>query len=670
MNYIYMAFSLALLLLNLAGLTLIARRWVPPFALARSVGIFVLCLVLFFIEHFIGLGQLTWVWPISSVVSAVIIYQQRATLATAGFWWAEGVFYAAFFYVFAWRFAFPTIYPSSEMVTDLYFIANYSEGSTLPPLDHWYPPHVFNIYYAFQHYAAALMGRIFGFDPGTTYNLAFTLLMALPATLAWEFAGHYVQNRAAKLLLLVALVSGGTGISPLAHLLVQGVKDNPSAEALDADARNMMVMSQRFIGVLDKNITTPLGHALFPPLADEQKPTPDFEPRELQMESYGYQIFLGDYHPPLGSYFLLVLALALIAAIEAHSVGRLGQALLAATVPVVLVTNAWVFPLQASLLLGWIIYRYWLKNPPDWLWLLGGGLLALALLYPFLSGFAVNAPGAPIRLTLATDHTPLSRFIGQHWPLLLLIGLGLFEPRTRKLTAALALTFGLLLLLSEIVYVDDPTGGKYERANTTMKWWGWIWCGGILSLGALCLGSTLRGVRWAASAALLLVSVYAYDVGRYFVVGGKGDLGQLSGHHWMTQEPTIKAQIEYLKGAPYGIVLENEYGNAYTNTSLYALFTGKPVLLGWPIHLMTWRGDVPDVWALNTQIQQFYAGDLRDSLEWLLLNKVQYIVWSATENSKEPKSFDKIQQQIGSRYAWKEFYMAGDYRVGLWVRQL
>ncbi|MBI3776652.1 MAG: hypothetical protein HY273_14115, partial [Gammaproteobacteria bacterium] len=492
MNYIYTAFSLALLLLNLAGLTLIIQRWVAPFALARSVGIFALCLSTFFLEHFIGLGQLTWVWPITSVVSTLLLYRQAATLVTSGFWRAEGVFYAAFFYVFAWRFAFPTIYPSSEMVTDLYFIANYLDGSTLPPLDHWYPPHVFNIYYAFQHYAAALMGRIFGYDPGTTYNLGFTLLMALPVTLAWEFTSYFVKNTAAKIVLLVALVSGGTGISPLAHLLVQGSSDPSTAEALDADARNMMVMSQRFIGVLDKNINTRLGHALFPPLAPEQKPAPEFEPRELQMESYGYQIFLGDYHPPLGSYFLLVLALALIAAIAMQTVGRLGQALLAATVPVVLVTNAWVFPLQGCLLLGWIVYRYWLKNPPDWAWLLGGGLLALALLYPFLSGFAVNAPGAPIRLTAANDHTPLPHFIGQHWPLLILIALGLFEPRTRKFSVAMAVTFGMLLLLSEMVYVDDPTEGKYERANTTMKWWGWIWCGGILSLGALCLGSALR----------------------------------------------------------------------------------------------------------------------------------------------------------------------------------
>jgi uncharacterized membrane protein len=126
--------------------------------------------------------------------------------------------------------------------------------------------------------------------------------------------------------------------------------------------------------------------------------------------------------------------------------------------------------------------------------------------------------------------------------------------------------------------------------------------------------------------------------------------------------------IHYLKDAPKGIVLENEYGNAYTNTTLYALFAGKPALLGWPLHLLTWRGDVPDVWALNTQIQTFYAGTLPNSLDWLLANGVRYVVWSATENGKDPLAFKHIRQQIGSRYQWKEFYVADDYRVGLWVR--
>ncbi len=667
MNLIYLGFTLVLLLLNLAGVTLAMHRWLPPFALARASGILLVCLVLFFIEHFFGLGRLTWVWPITSLIATSLLYRQRAQLRPSGFWRAEAVFYIAFFYVFAWKFAFPSIYPSSERVTDLYFIANYLDGTRLPPLDHWYPPHVFNIYYAFQHYAAALMGRILGLDPGHTYNIAFALLLSLPLTLAWEFAGRYIQNRGAKILLLVALAAGGTGISPLAHWIIRSAEPM-TADKIEADASERVITSQRFIGLLDQRVNTPLGERLFPHLSAEQKPSKDFEPRELQMESYGYQIVLGDYHPPLGSYFLLLLALSLIAAIEAQAVGHLAQALLAATVPAVLVTNAWAFPLQALLVLAWVGYRYWQRQPPYWRWLIGGGLVALALIYPFLTDFAANAPSTPIRWTHAIDRTPLDRFIGQHWPLLLLMVLAAFNPSTRRLSATFALAFACMLLISELFYVDDPTGGKFERSNTTMKWWGWIWCGGLVSLGALCLGSRARAIRWTAAAVLLLVSVYVYDVARYYVVMGKGDLGHLSGHYWLTQDPTNRDLIRYLKDAPRGIVLENEYDNSYTNTSLYGLFTGKPVLLGWPLHLATWRGDVPDVWALNTQIQNFYAGTLSNSLDWLLANDVRYVIWSSTENTKHPEAFDNIQRQIGARYEWKAFYTADRYRVGLWVR--
>ncbi len=234
----------------------------------------------------------------------------------------------------------------------------------------------------------------------------------------------------------------------------------------------------------------------------------------------------------------------------------------------------------------------------------------------------------------------------------------------------MALTFGVMLLLSEFVYVDDVTGGKYERTNSTMKWWGWIWCGGVAMLGTLCLGSPSRRVRWAAVITLLLVSVYAYDLGRYYFLAGKTDRGQLSGHHWLTQDRTAKAMIHYLGEAPNGIVLENQYENAYSNTSLYALFTGKPALLGWPMHLVTWRGEVPDVWVMKDQVTAFYAGNLPGSLDWLQANQVRYIVWSGEENNKHPTAFNQITQQISSRYAWKEFYVAGEYRVGVWVLRL
>ena len=63
-------------------------------------------------------------------------------------------------------------------------------------------------------------------------------------------------------------------------------------------AAERVIASQRFIGNMelpnDRRITTPLGEALFPRLQGSQKPTPDFEARELPEETFGYQFFLGD----------------------------------------------------------------------------------------------------------------------------------------------------------------------------------------------------------------------------------------------------------------------------------------------------------------------------------------------------------------------------------------
>ncbi|MBI3562534.1 MAG: hypothetical protein HY080_12555 [Gammaproteobacteria bacterium] len=665
MYFIYLTLTLALLMLNLAGLTLLTRRFVPSLALARAVGIIGFCLLMFFIEHFIGLGRLNWVWPITTLLSAYLLLQQRAELRVGGFWKTELIFYGLFIYIFAWRFCFPSIYPSSEHVTDLYFIANYFDGTTLPPLDHWYPPHRFNIYYAFQHYAAALMGRIFALDPGTTYNIAFALILALPAALAWEFTGHYLKAIWIRAVLLVALVSGGTGMTPLLFF-VQPLAPNLNTHQLAGALSERIVTGQRFIGLMDQRTTAPIGLALFPRFNPADKPNPSFEPLELPEETYGYQIFLGDYHPPSGGFFLLLLALALIAAIENQRIGRIGQPLLAATLPVLMVTNTWVLPLQGILIGAWLAYRYWQKNPPDWIGLVAGGSVALVLVYPFLSGFVTNVQTTSIRFVTMINHTPLSRFIGMHWPLLLLVLFGLLNPQQRRFSISLAIVFAALLLISEFVYVDDPSGGKYERTNTTMKWWGWIWTGGLISLGTLGSSSRVRWIRWGTIAIVLLISTAVLDLSRYFVLMDKNDMGYLAGHHWLTQDPTQAALVNFLQTEPNGIVLENQYGDSYDNTTLYALFSGKPALMGWPAHLITWRRNVIDVYPMKERIQTFYAGNLADSLAWLQANHVRYIVWSPDDN-KDPQAFVRVQQQISNGYHWQVFYDTGTYRVGVWI---
>lgn len=96
MNLIYLGFTLAILMLNVAGLTLLASRFLPLLVLARAAGILMFCMSMFFIEHFVGLGSLTWVWPITTLVSAFVIWRNRTQLVENGFCRSEQVFVLAF----------------------------------------------------------------------------------------------------------------------------------------------------------------------------------------------------------------------------------------------------------------------------------------------------------------------------------------------------------------------------------------------------------------------------------------------------------------------------------------------------------------------------------------------------------------------------------------------
>ena len=675
MNLIHLLLTLLLLLLNLAGLTALLSRYISTFALARAAGILLFCLLFFFVEHFVGLGKLTWLWPLSSGAALFLLYRERQRLAEQSFWRAELVFVIALAYGLAWKWTFPVIFPTSERVTDLYFIGNYLPGSQLPPLDHWFPPNRFDFYYAFQHYAAALMGRIFGLGPGLTYNLAFALLMALPITLAWDFAARFLAHKWQRWLIIITFTLGGTGATPFVQLAYQAPA-NADSEAMSQFVNDRMAASQRFIGLFDQRLNTELGQALFP-----KAESPGWVPRELQAEDFGYQYFVSDYHPPLGGFFLLLLAIAAIGASEVRrpqpTTGEAEnandafatQALLALTVPLMLATNTWTFPLQVALLLGWIAWRYLNHRPPLWKALLLGGFAGCLLLYPFLTGFAGKALATPIRWVAAEDHTPLRQFLALHWPLLLLGGLALWQKENRRLDLLFAAVFLGLLLISEFIYVDDPTTGAYERANTTMKWWGWIWSGAVVTLGVALLASRRAWVRGLVVATCLVLNLYAFDVARYWIHSGKDDRGKLAGHGLYTRDVTVRDMFRHLEKAPYGIVLENSYGDAYTDSGIYAVFAAKPSLLGWPSHLLTWHGNVAQAWILQGQIRQFYAGTLPDAAALLSANQVDYIVWNYKDHEQQPAAWQLANASINQRYAWIEFQNNPDVHVGLWIRR-
>lgn len=657
MHLIHLIFSLALLWLHLSATSLLlARTWSLPLPVARALGIVLPALLLFFLEHFVGLGSLHWVWPCTSLLCALYLYGQRASFSEPGWRAAELAFVAAFGWGLWWKCLAPAIYPTSERVTDLYFMSNYLAGTTLPPQDHWFPDYPFDFYYAFQHYGAALLARCFNWDAGFAYNLAFALVLGVALALAWYVICRFLpSSKLSRALLLGALALGGTGVSPFVNLLVEA----PSDGSPQWRVNDQMWASARFIGNYDSRVNTDLGRAV--------APSAGLEARELPLENFGYQFYLGDYHPPLASFMLLFLVLALILHLQEQPKARLPQALLALSLPLMLISNTWIFPLLALLLGAWLIWRYQQKIAPDWGALVAGGVLGGVLIYPFLQYFSQQAVQTPIHFNLRHDLTPWRELLLLMWPLLILAPLGFVQGRKQPLAWLLCGAFFLMLLAGEFLVVDDPSVGRFERTNTTMKWWGWAWSGALLCSAGMVLAHGKLWQQRVAQLVLLALCSYALPTLDYWVESFKGNrqhFARLQGHQWFTDEAAVGDTVQYLRHAPRGRVLENWQGEAYTKQTLYALFSGQVSVMGWPHHINLWRHGQAQIQTRRQEIIEFFQGRMNQPLPWLQQHQVRYIVWSQTDNTSG--QWATINQALSGRYAWRSFIMDANNRVGVW----
>jgi Uncharacterized membrane protein (DUF2298) len=669
---IYLLLTIALILVNLAGLTAWVSRYLPAQASARMLGLFVLALVIFAFEHLHGLGKINWLWPLSTGLALWSLSTRR----DRPFWNGELVFMLGFVYGCAWRFAFPNIDAGSEHLTDLYFISNFMGGQTLPAPDRWLAGGFFDCYYAFQHYGAALLARLFNLEVGLAMNLAWALLLALMVGLAWEISGYFVSRRSFRVLLLVALISGGNGLSPLMPFMI---KDN----VIDMNTVVRRVWaSTRFAGAYDENVNTPLGRAI----AGDPKEPGFAEQPELPLETIAYYSVLGDYHPPLGGFIIALWTLALSAFLGMRKMADTAQAsdfafpsarhadslayfALGLTPALVLVTNAWVFPLQCLLLSSWLLFRHW-KADINWPALAIGGVVGFGLIYPFLSYFAPNSLATPIHLVPDGHHSPMPLLLAMHWPLLLWLGVGLAVARHSPWAGWLTLTLAVIFGLSEFIFVDDPMSGKYERFNTLLKWWSWLWPTALIGLGSVCIGSGGRAAKTLVILSLSALLVYTLDVGRYWYYVDKPQFGQMAGNGWLKQNTTLHELLTYLKNAPEGLVMESIEQGAYSSSTALALFANKPLVLGWPDHLAQWRGNPEYIANRATEIRSFYKGELADPLSFLGKFPVQTIIWTLEDEQRIPSVRQKLQAQISRDYHWRAFHQNGAEAVGIWERRL
>lgn len=264
------------------------------------------------------------------------------------------------------------------------------------------------------------------------------------------------------------------------------------------------------------NGLTPLGHSV-----SQLMTTPGVEPRDLPMEPLSYFLTKGDYHPPLAGFLLLAFAAAIIATLETgtdSSRRSVLQALLAATVPVSLISNAWILPLQCLLVGGWFAYGVIRGERKCVVAGLAGAAIATAFEYPFLLQFTQQAIGgnASIGFTSPADHTPLLGWLLTFWPVLGILVLAAFNRERRSLSVFFMVIWGIALIATEFLYNHDIYGGPYARFNSTLKWWQWVYAGIVVTLGAVNLGSKSRVCRYGTLILILPTLAFAYDLETQF----------------------------------------------------------------------------------------------------------------------------------------------------------
>jgi uncharacterized membrane protein len=247
-----------------------------------------------------------------------------------------------------------------------------------------------------------------------------------------------------------------------------------------------------------------------------------------------------------------------------------------------------------------------------------------------------------------------------------LLALQLLSGEKSRLTVGLCVLWIALLAFSEIFFVDDLYGGKYERFNSALKWWAWIYSGGILLIGGFNLRARSRICRWGTTAVLLLVCSFAGELGAYYWTMSKPHPGQLDGAAIIRDDAGEKVMLDLLRHSPPTIVLQRMPTGAYTAQPALTIFAGQTAFLGWPNHENVWRGNRSDIEVRRHEVELFFRGEIPDSSRWLADNGIGFVLWGRDENQLPPLTFDRLNDLIKDRYIWHGYYEVGTYHVGLW----
>lgn len=649
------SFQIIVLITCLIGLALIVQKLFPEvlFPLIFCFAPVGLITVLFFIEHFIPLGQAHWLWlPVVVATVVLIALRKENVLREPVIWY----FLFGFAVCFFWRFSFPDIHTNSERIADHAHLVSYSAGNLLPAEDVWMKGSKDNMYYIFQYYAAGLIHRWVGCSTGMTYHLGYCTLVGFAIAAIGMGVEMATLSRTAGILAAVTIALGGSGTTMVTPFMC------PGGGAVWA--------AMRFIGSfgLPGHGLNSFGEALVKFIGSS--------PVDAPVEHYSYLIMLGDFHPSMSSLFffgLVILAICAAERVEPNSLNdKLCVIAASATAILLLISNTWIAPLQIALVLCWLAYRWFIGRKDSWSLIIFSFVAPLGLIFPFFSQFAYETRNYGVHIEWVKQRVPFLNWLLVMLPACLCWAVGLWQFRRHSL-ARFATIVGLGAMIGTgFLYVHDMYGGPFAIFNTTLKWWPWVYAL-LLVLGiTVCWPNRRLHIPVIVIVGLTLFgNLYTFFVCEWWP-RPKKNIGRLDGYAWFTNDgPQKRAIYENLKTFQQGVVLESIPLDAGGPCITLAQFTGHYSLGGWIGHEMLWRGYRPDLLSLMEKNEAFYKGLLPDPLSWLngaVAGGVNYIVWLDRDNVRTPGLWEKLNGQLEKEYNWHAI-QTGPCPMGIWIKK-
>lgn len=658
MALLSLGFQVAAIIGLLWGAVLAVGLIVPRLSVALPLAPWMMLTGLFAIETVAGLGSLRGLATLGMGLTAWLIalsarddaMDSNATWLSA--WRAEfnprrvaraaWPFLIAFAYALTWRYRAPDLNEWIEKIPDLVQVAGHSAGAGVPSADAWLAPYANTHYYTFQHYGAAVLGRLLGLSPGLASNLGFCVLVGcIGAGFASALAGVGAGRRS-RWLIWAALLVGGSGVTLLAPWLIEGQRP----------------WERIFLFGTVPMTVAPLGTAL-------EAYAASFPRLSLPYEPLAYSILLGDFHAPLSSYALLGLAIAAGSAWRSSGQVRFA-AIVGASMTWTVLANPWALPLHSLAVGVWLVGE---RASGKVLLgaVAGGAALVWLLTWGFLSDFTIAASRQALSFAWlpAAERTPLFFFVILLGPTLLLLLAGLMSGDRSAARVSVLVASALVAL--EFVYVDDSYAGSDNRFNTVLKTWPWLASAALLlAAPRLLRRSAGRFAHVLAVAACALPCLYVGDLWRQWRDAGSASSGQLEGHAFLTVRPECRILLQRLRVEPRGVVVQDPRAAGEPALVSVPLHAGHAMWLGWDGYSSLWRGFPEDVPHRRRRVEAAFDGLDPDAGTWMAAEGIDYVLFFREQETRE--RWVVIDQALRRNYLWCELYRDGDRPVGFWRR--